>query len=256
MTRTTQREWICFAAALAIMAGGAGLIVRMQAAQKLGAPGLRTTPLAESRNLQVELPVSLPGYTSRPLPILKEEVEMLPKDTSFGRREYRAADGFAALVSAVLMGTDRSSIHRPEFCLTGQGLRIDEQVEMTIPMSRPQPYELPVMKLTATKVVEQGGRKETIRGIYVYWFVSGERLTARHAERMWWMAEKLLATGVLERWAYVSYFTVCAPGGEDAAFERLKELIVLSAPEFQLVPGDAPAGSRPARFGSGNPAGL
>jgi hypothetical protein len=256
MMRLAQREWVCFAIALAIMAGGAGLIVRMQAAQKLGAPGLRTTPLADSRNLQVELPESLPSYTSRPLPILKEELEMLPKDTSFGRREYRATDGFAALVSAVLMGTDRSSIHRPEFCLTGQGLRIDEQVETAITIARPQPYELPVMKLTATKEVEQDCRKETIRGIYVYWFVSGERLTARHAERMWWMAEKLLATGVLERWAYVSYFTVCAPGGEDAAFARLKELIVLSVPEYQLIPGNTRSESGPGTFGSGNPAGL
>jgi hypothetical protein len=46
----------------------------------------------------------------------------------------------------------------------------------------------------------------------------------------------LLTTGVLQRWAYISYFAVCEPGQEDAAFERVKKLIVASVPEFQLAP--------------------
>ena len=42
--------------------------------------------------------------------------------------------------------------------------------------------------------------------------------------------------GVLDRFAYISYFAVCLPGQEDAAFERLKQLMVESVPLFQLVP--------------------
>jgi hypothetical protein len=53
---------------------------------------------------------------------------------------------------------------------------------------------------------------------------------------MWWMARDLLRTGVLQRWAMISYFAVCAPGQEAATFERLKELIRASAPDVQLVP--------------------
>jgi hypothetical protein len=51
----------------------------------------------------------------------------------------------------------------------------------------------------------------------------------------------MLRAGVLQRWAMISYFTACAPGQEDAAFERLKKLIAASAPEFQLVPRKAHA---------------
>jgi hypothetical protein len=40
----------------------------------------------------------------------------------------------------------------------------------------------------------------------------------------------------LQRWAYVSYFAVYEPGQEDAAFERVKKLIMASVPEFQLAP--------------------
>ena len=46
----------------------------------------------------------------------------------------------------------------------------------------------------------------------------------------------LFRTGVLQRWAMISYFAVCAPGQEEATFERLKKFIAASAPEFQLVP--------------------
>jgi len=45
----------------------------------------------------------------------------------------------------------------------------------------------------------------------------------------------------LQRWAMISYFTICAPGTEDATFERMKKFIVASAPEFQLVPSPAAA---------------
>ena len=53
---------------------------------------------------------------------------------------------------------------------------------------------------------------------------------------MWWMADKLVRTGVLQRWAYVSCLAVCYPGQEEATYERVKKFIAASAPEFQLVP--------------------
>jgi hypothetical protein len=53
---------------------------------------------------------------------------------------------------------------------------------------------------------------------------------------MLWMARDVLLTGILDRWAYISFFSYGAPGQEDALFERMKKLIAISAPEFQLVP--------------------
>ena len=44
------------------------------------------------------------------------------------------------------------------------------------------------------------------------------------------------STGVLQRWAYVSYFSVCEPGQEDATFARMEKLIAASVPAFQLPP--------------------
>jgi len=50
------------------------------------------------------------------------------------------------------------------------------------------------------------------------------------------LAMHLLKTGEMERWAYVSYFSSCAPGQEDAAFGRMKQLIAASVPDFQPPP--------------------
>ena len=58
--------------------------------------------------------------------------------------------------------------------------------------------------------------------------------TADHWTRILWLARDLLRHGVLQRWAYVSYFTICYPGQEEATFERMQKLITASVPEFQL----------------------
>ena len=69
--------------------------------------------------------------------------------------------------------------------------------------------------------------------------IEDQEETINHWQRLWWLARDLLRTGVLQRWAYVSCFTVCIPGQEEAVFERVKRLIAASVPEFQLPPKSA-----------------
>jgi hypothetical protein len=82
-----------------------------------------------------------------------------------------------------------------------------------------------------------------LRGVFLYWFVADNELTAYHWERMWWMARDLVRTGVLQRWAYVTVFSPCFPGEEEATFERMKRFVSSSVPEFQLAAGPAEIGS-------------
>jgi len=137
------------------------------------------------------------------------------------------------------MGADRTSIHRPDYCLPGQGWSIDSKTAVNIPISGGHPYELPVMKWCIRNSFQTpDGRKQAVSGIYVFWFVADHEQTADNFQRMWWLARDLLRTGVLQRWAYVSYFSTCVPGQEDAAFERMGKLIAASVPEYQLSPGN------------------
>jgi hypothetical protein len=132
------------------------------------------------------------------------------------------------------MGTDRTSIHQPQYCLTGQGWTIDRTDRLTIPIDRPVKYDLEVLRLTASYPERRpDGTVRIWRGVYVYWFVADGQLTADHTQRMWWMARDLLLRGVLQRWAYVSYFTICAPGQEGAAYAAIEKMIQASVPEFQ-----------------------
>jgi hypothetical protein len=232
---------ILFVIVLALIGATAGALAHAKANQKLGLPGVLTQPIPNSRNLEVVLPPDLPGYQSVSLPQPAMVTNSLPPDTSFGLRIYTAADGFRAQVNAVLMGSSRASIHKPQICLTAQGWEIDSTVshQDTVHLDQPMAYELPVMRLIATRTGEWKGQRLTQRGVYVYWFVDADRCTASHQERMLWMARDVILKSELDRWAYISFFAQCEPGQEMAVYERIKQLIAAAVPKFQLVPPGA-----------------
>lgn len=225
---------------LALIGAAAGLLGRAKAHQQLGEPGVKTRPMPGSKNLEVLVPVTVPGYTAEILTNAEQVLSVLPADTSFRVCLYKAEDGFYSQVSVVLMGSDRSSIHKPQICLTGQGWAIDNHLSdvESIHLDRPVAYDLPVNKLIATKqFAGPDGSAQTARGLYVYWFVDADRCTADSWKWMtWWMPRDLLWNGILERWAYISYFSACSPGQEAATYDRMKKLIATTVPEFQLVP--------------------
>ncbi|HWX23016.1 MAG TPA: exosortase-associated EpsI family protein [Candidatus Binatia bacterium] len=239
-----QRKVIFFIVALLLMAGAAGLLAQFHHHQRLGAPGVRTHRLDPTR-LQAELPEQVLNYTSRWIEVDSMTRSTLPQDTSFGHRFYLGPDGFPVDVNVVLMGVDRTSLHKPQFCLEGQGYHIDQtkSEETRVHIERPYSYDLPVVKLVANSERTINGQRETVRLVYVYWYVADDAMSASAlgAERMWLMTKRLLRTGVLQRWAYISCLSVCAPGQEDASFERIKTFIAAAVPEFQLFP--QPAGT-------------
>jgi len=222
---------------LALIVCTAGGLVYFRSNQHLGQPGIRSAAIDGELRRDIELPQAVPGYVVSNRPMDKIVVDSLPSDTSFGQALYEDLAGRIIQVNVVMMGTDRTSIHKPQFCLTGQGWKIDEgrsSIEM-VPLDRPRELQLPVMKLVATKTIEANGNKSALSGVYVYWFVADKACTASHWERMWWMARHLVQTSELQRWAYISYFMPCRPGQEDAAFESVKKLMRVTVPEFQTA---------------------
>ncbi|HTD87430.1 MAG TPA: exosortase-associated EpsI family protein [Candidatus Binatia bacterium] len=229
-----KQKWIILASLLVLVGGTAGFLGRLEKIQKLGVPGVKTRPVGDGKEVEVALPEQVLDCTSERVEVQKLARDMLPKDTCFGQRLYQAPDGFVVQATVVLMGSDRTSIHRPQFCLRGSGRIIQKEERETIPMTRPNDYLLPVTKLTL--VPEPGAASDVGGGIYVYWFVADNEYTASPAQRMWWMFRDLATTGTLQRWAYITFFAPCLPGQEDATFERLKKMIAAAAPDFQLTP--------------------
>lgn len=240
-----SRSWIVAAACLLLMGTTAFALHRFSIGRHLGEPGVKVVPLPlmgedgkPATTNSIHLPEKLLVYDSVLQGVSKQELDVLPPDTTYGRRLYKATNGFDFQVTGVLMGADRTSIHKPEYCLPSQGFRIVRRFQETIPIERPYRYDLPVTRLDAIREVElKGGQKVRHSAVYVYWFVSGTRLSNDHAQRMWWLASDLVRTGELQRWAYLSLLGACHEGGEDALYAKLKEAVQALVPEIQTTTG-------------------
>ena len=190
--------------------------------------------------MQLALPERVRNFTSTNIPESQVVLDYLPKDTSYTARHYLAPDGAWAVATLVLMGADRTSIHRPDYCLPGQGWQIRDKSEVKLAIDGQPKYELPVMKwIVSNTSPANDGSQQNVSGLYVFWFVTKDQATDSFPTMLKSMLFHQLAHGVLQRWAYVSYFTICQPGQEDAAFARMRELITASVPEFQLPPAAA-----------------
>lgn len=244
MNRT---KWILALITILLIGSGAAVLARYKSVQRLGEPGVVTRPIPGSQNLEVVLPEKVLDFTYEWMPQAAIVTNVLPKDTSYGQCRYVAPDGFWVQNNVVLMGTDRASMHKPQFCLTGAGWTITKTEVVSIPLEKPKPYDLPVIKLTANTIIKENGREQPISGIYVYWYVCGDKISASPTgmDRMWSTARNLMTSGVLERWAYVTFFAPCHPGMEEVAFERVKKLIAAAVPEFQIPHGQTVGTQKP-----------
>jgi hypothetical protein len=225
--------------AIAMISGTAVLLAVVP--QKLGRPGVKTVEIPNSQRLKVYLPETILDFASTNQEPDANSLAMLPPDTSFGDRLYFKKDALPFVASVVLMGSDRTSIHKAEYCLQGQGLQINEATRDTVHINQPQPYDLPIIKILATDTHVIDGKTITRKCVYVYWYVTDGAVSNDRSgmERMWDMSRKLLFTGVLQRWAYVRFYTFCEPGQEDAAYQSIKQYISVAVPEFQTTSGSA-----------------
>ena len=146
-------------------------------------------------------------------------------------------------LSIVLSGRDRTSIHRPEICLVGQGWTIRGSARHEFRWPPPDAGRvLPVTLLRIEREVPgPGGRPEKVPALFAYWFVGADKVVATHAGRMLHASWDRLRHLQAHRWAYVTVQTH-ALDGEAAALARMQEVLGHTLPEFQAP---LPAGREP-----------
>lgn len=182
-------------------------------------------------------PVALPNYlgldwAGQNAAVTAVEREVLPPDTGFSRKNYVSLRDRRQQVflSIVLSGRDRTSIHRPELCLVGQGwtIRGRFQHDFTVADGR-----IPATVLRIEReVTDARGRTVRFPALIAYWFVGADRIVASHWERMIYTSLDRLRHLQSHRWAYVLMQTHAADG-EAAALARLNEVLAAAAPAFQ-----------------------
>lgn len=181
-------------------------------------------------------PVDLPAFPAgdwigRRAEVSAVERQILPPDTGFSRRIYMSpvAPAQPVLISIVLSGRDRSSIHRPEICLVGQGWSIRGEREHRFVYPERSGVAFPSTVLQLEHRATPGAATEP--QLAAYWFVGGGRVVRTHWARIGWDIWARLR-GRPIRWAYVIVMT-SAPRGEAEALARMQAVLNAVLPSFQ-----------------------
>lgn len=182
-------------------------------------------------------PVPLPNFigldwSGQNAAVTAVEREVLPADTGFSRKNYVSLHDRrqSVFLSIVLSGRDRTSIHRPELCLVGQG--------WTIRGRSAHEFEVAGMTFPATvlhidrEVTNGRGEVAKLPALLVYWFVGADRIVASHWERVFYTSLDRVRHLQAHRWAYVLMQTH-ALDGDAAALRRIDEVLAGTLPSFQ-----------------------
>jgi EpsI family protein len=183
-------------------------------------------------------PVELPTFLGRdwvgwPATVTAIEREILPTDTGFSRMEYVGSrDAHHVFLSLVLSGRDRTSIHRPELCLLGQGWTITGRAVREFAYPGKSAFRATVLKVQRQQRGPTG--TVTVPQLVAYWFVSGDTVAATHWERLALDGWNRVFHARADRWAYVLIQTD-ATDGEPAALKRMTAVLESTLPVFQKV---------------------
>jgi hypothetical protein len=165
------------------------------------------------------------------------ERTLLPADTGYSRRNYVSLADLRrqVFVSVVLSGRDRTSIHRPELCLIGQGWSITGRGRHEFSAGS---ESVPVTLLTVEHAVA-GAKQGGVRSLLAYWFVGSEAVEPTHFGMMAREASDRLRHLRADRWAYVVVQTVIIGGDETGALARMQEVLAGVWPEIRSKPNSA-----------------
>jgi exosortase/archaeosortase family protein len=192
--------------------------------------------LAADGRTPVELPAFIgTEWIGRREEVTEVEKEVLPPDTGFSRKTYisLADPSKRVFLSIVLSGRDRTSIHRPELCLVGQGWTIrDSSIHR---FGSGDAKRFPARVLRVEKEIATAGGRLKVPQIVAYYFLGDDIIVANNWERVAHDAWNRVAHGRADRWAYVLLQTGDSDG-DAAALGRMQEILDATLPHFEPNP--------------------
>lgn len=152
------------------------------------------------------------GFSARDLEPGEAELTVLPADTRFVKRLYVAEDGRWFQITAVIGGTSKSSIHRPELCLPAQGFQ----------MTRPR--DLVACGLDWRVISLERSYATSLGFAYTFFNHAGFR-TSSHMRRIFRDVWDRSVLNRIDRWVMITVNACTDDDGEIAAFlEKLGEV--------------------------------
>jgi exosortase len=191
---------------LLLVAGAGAIVIASSTSHRAGVAGVK-----------MELPDSVGdalGFDGN----LDREHRLLPADTEFVKKQYLSASPIPVNCEIVLTGAERSSIHRAEACLLGQGWTLLSAEEVNVPVATGRAQRVKLLRLSKVRDGQQ------LFGYFLYWYVGADRVTDDTFSRIFLSTWDQLTRGVNHRWAYVSVSSELAP--EQSASEEAKRALV------------------------------
>lgn len=166
-----------------------------------------------------------PACGERMYPISRGEKTILPSDTAISKREYRGQDGLSYVVTMVVAGRRRGSIHRPELCLPAQGFAMTEARKVELGLADGFPK-----RVRAITVQRASGSPFTL----VYWFFCRDRQSCSHTERILSDVWDRSVHNRINRWVMVAV-NVSAPLDTPEAVGQFKSFLSELYPKLKLT---------------------
>ena len=167
------------------------------------------------------------------------EKKLLPPDTLVRKNWYTLEDKRRVHLSIVLSGKNRSSIHRPEVCLVGDGTQIAHSYIHPVELADGRVLNVKILEMLHPRKDAQG-QTQVLASYYAYWFAGIDRETPHHLQRMIWMASDRMFKSQSYRWAYLSLSGGRTPGRTDYLAE-VDTFLQLAYPHL-VKNNDLPAG--------------
>lgn len=134
---------------------------------------------------------AIEGFAVEDVPVGEAELTVLPADTGFVKRRYCNEAGEWFMVTAVIGGKSKNSVHRPELCLPSQGFQ----------MSDPRTVEVDGVEW---RLVSLARREASAMGFaYTFYNQDGFR-TASHFRRIFRDIWDRSMHGRIDRWVMVT----------------------------------------------------
>jgi exosortase len=191
---------------LLVIAGAGAIVTVSSTSHRAGVAGVK-----------MELPDSIGdalGFDGD----LDREHRLLPADTEFVKKQYLSTSPNPVNCEIVLTGAERSSIHRAEACLLGQGWTLLSAEEVNVPVAPGRAQRVKLLRLSKVRDGQQ------LFGYFLYWYVGADRITDDTFSRIFLSTWDQLTRGVNHRWAYVSVSSELEPS--ESASEKTKRALV------------------------------
>lgn len=191
---------------IVISAIAAAVVVTVMVIQSIKcSPSLSEAPSASLTDID--------GFTAETIEPSEAERNVLPSDTILDKRRYVDAVGNWYVVSLVVGGRSKSSIHRPELCLPSQGFQ----------MTSPRQVEAAG---TDWQVVTLMGRAQSPLGFAYTFFNQAGFRTSSHVRRIMQDVWDRSIHSRIDRWAMVTVVSSVADDSRICAFlAKLREVM-------------------------------